>query len=331
MLICLLPVLCWAQKDDTLHLYNGDRIIGEIKSMALGKLRLSTDKMGTINVQWDAIQRLLSNKTFEVRSSRGQLYYGRLEPSSAQDQMHIVTNTGAFDLAKERIVELTRIRNAFWDRVDGSVSIGANFTKADDLLSLNAAFNTKYRSRKYRSELNANSMVTLQNGETSNRKQDARLSLDRGIGSRSMVGTQIAAEQNSELGLDLRASAQLYAGYEVLHTNQSLLLPSVGALVNREYTQDGQETNNLEGLLKLRFQKFSYDDPELNIDTHVAYYPSFTVAGRHRLSFELDLRFEVLNDLFLSLTLYDQYDSKPTDSEAANNDYGASISVGYSW
>ena len=57
MLLCCvlaMPVL-GQRKSDLVTLYNGDRVTGEIKSLGNGVLKLSTDSMGTVNIEWQEI------------------------------------------------------------------------------------------------------------------------------------------------------------------------------------------------------------------------------------------------------------------------------------
>ena len=50
-----------AQKNDTVYLYNGDRITGELKKFEYGLLFLKTDAMQTVNIEYDRISRLLGD------------------------------------------------------------------------------------------------------------------------------------------------------------------------------------------------------------------------------------------------------------------------------
>ena len=44
-------------KTDVVILKNGDRVTGEIKSLDRGKMSLSTDHMGTIQIEWEEVRR----------------------------------------------------------------------------------------------------------------------------------------------------------------------------------------------------------------------------------------------------------------------------------
>jgi hypothetical protein len=50
-----------------------------------------------------------------------------------------------------------------------------------------------------------------------------------------------------------------------------------------------------------------------------------------RLQFDAGARREILKDLFLALSIYDTFDSKPPNPDAARNDVGIVMSVGWSY
>src|SRR5688572_26580715 len=67
-----------AQKTDSVWIRNGDRITGEVKSLYRGRLKYSTDDLGTIYIEWDKVVRISSRATFEVQLSSGLKYFGTL-------------------------------------------------------------------------------------------------------------------------------------------------------------------------------------------------------------------------------------------------------------
>ena len=64
---------CQAQKTDTLWLRNGDRLVGEIKRLSRALLKYSTDDLGTVSVEWDKVDRLVSPASFEIEDLIGRL------------------------------------------------------------------------------------------------------------------------------------------------------------------------------------------------------------------------------------------------------------------
>jgi hypothetical protein len=106
-----------------------------------------------------------------------------------------------------------------------------------------------------------------------------------------------------------------------------------GALVyTREvFLTDQPVANSAEGVISLRTELFSYDDPELDFTTTFTVLPSMTKSGRVRVDFDTKLRYEIFKDFFWSISFWDNYDSKPPDEASEKNDYGLTTSVGWSF
>src|SRR5437660_3166628 len=100
-LLALAAALLWAaplnaQKADTVILRNGDRIVGELKALDRGAVSYLTDDMGTLAIQWDKIDRLISDRYFEVEVGSGEDRKStRLNPS------HVAISYAVFCLKKK--------------------------------------------------------------------------------------------------------------------------------------------------------------------------------------------------------------------------------------
>ena len=105
-----------------------------------------------------------------------------------------------------------------------------------------------------------------------------------------------------------------------------------GLLANREKPTDSVSfSNNLEGILSVKLIWIQHRHPKINITTNFDYFPSFTISKRYRLEYNLSVRYEIFKDLFIGLTFYDDFDSKPSGGGPALNDWGVVFSVGYSF
>ncbi len=63
----------------------------------------------------------------------------------------------------------------------------------------------------------------------------------------------------------------------------------------------------------------------------LAVLPSLSDSGRVRVEFRSRLRREIVKDFFLSLSLYDSYDSDPPVIGVERNDWGLTSSLGWSF
>ena len=74
---------------------------------------------------------------------------------------------------------------------------------------------------------------------------------------------------------------------------------------------------------------FRYDTPELDLSTSLQIIPNLSDSGRVRSEFDIKLRWEMVEDLFWELSVYDSYDSDPVLDDAEKNDYGIVTSLGW--
>ena len=65
-------------KTDLVFIGKADRITGEIKQLSRGILQLSTDNIGTVNIEWEDVDSLSSVYQFRVEDQFGRKYFGAI-------------------------------------------------------------------------------------------------------------------------------------------------------------------------------------------------------------------------------------------------------------
>ena len=137
-------------------------------------------------------------------------------------------------------------------------------------------------------------------------------------------------EQNTELNLDLRVLAGAGIGRYFLRTNRNVLSAMAALDVTRENYIDATESKtNMEAVLGANFDAFRYWFPNMSLTSSLFAYPSLTEKGRVRISFQMNIRYEVFRRFYVSLGFTDSYDSKPGGETTTKNDY--SLTFGISW
>ncbi|MCU0371001.1 MAG: DUF481 domain-containing protein [Bacteroidales bacterium] len=337
LIICLAVIYIQvsAQKNDTVYLMNGDKITGEFKKFDYGTLTLSTDGLGTINIEYDKIKSAYSGKFFEIVDRTGFSTFGSIGRSSEPGTIDIVVSNGIVSRPIIEIVQMIPIKNKFWKRFYGSVDLGASYYKSTDIFQYNFSTNINHRSRKRLISFDMVSIYTDQHaGDTSiiTRKNDVSFDYMRFFEGKWWVGGGARAQQNTELDLDYRLQAGFVGGYDLVHTNPVKFYAVVGVLANKEKPFDTTTiSSNLEGFFSLQFSWLQHRHPKVDISSGFSFYPGLTINGRYRLEYDLSVKYEIISDLYLGFTFYDNYDNKPTGGESALNDWGTTIAVGYSF
>jgi hypothetical protein len=331
VVLCLIttPAALQAQKTDTLTLDNGDRITGEIKELAQGRLRYSTDAANTIFVEWIHVRELWTDKFLEIELESGERVFGSIVPAEETDKLTIRAARLVLTVDRMSIVAITPIKSTFWSRLDGLIELGFDFKKQNHTLNVSSTVEVNYRPRKF--------IVTLR-GDTYLLKQDSLADVTRN--NASLTGIWLPAErwfllvapaweENSELKLDSRGSLAVGGGRVFTRTNSVEWYSWLGLSFNREKLTDVEDpTSNLEGQISSRFRWFTFGSHETSLSADLDIRPSFTEAKRWRIDFETAFRRDLILDFYIVFKFYDQFDSRGEGQES-QNDYGVTFALGY--
>jgi hypothetical protein len=300
---------------------NGDHITGEIKKLQFGIVTFKTDDAGTLSIQWDKLRHMISTDIFEVDLADGRIYFGTLDTTYSVRQMVVRGKDRPKYLFKKYVVKIVPIKETFWDILDGYIKLGFNFTKSTETGQFSLGGNAKYKTRHGNTELNLNSIISFREDLQTAKRQDLTLTYQKYLVHKWFVGASVGLEQNTELGIQLRAITNIAAGYGIVQSNKDLFYGMLGVSINREnFTDTTDGATNLEGLLALNYQFYIYDSPKASLSTDIVAFPGLTDWGRIRVNYNITLSWEIIIDLFWELSGYYSYDNKPT-SGASSDDY----------
>jgi hypothetical protein len=325
------PLAGFAQKTDVIVMNNGDTVTGEIKGYGQGKLSLDTDHSGVISIKWSKIVSISSEKQFDVETTDGLHHFGSFGPSDPPGRLVIVSGPQTVTVGFFEVFDLAPVFQTFWRRWDGSVDFGFNYTHSNNLTQVNINGEANYRVKTYGLNLDLSTFYSQQDEAVASDRGSLSLRYDRYLKKRWLLQGGIGLERNIQLGLRLRTSIGFGAGRYVIQTNQAQLIPYLGLLGNREEPVDGEGTYNAEGLIGARYSYFMYDFPKLTIAASVDIYPSLTVSGRVRIELDASVRREIISDFYMSVSIFDSYDSKDPTTQLSRNDWGPTVSIGYSF
>ena len=129
------PLCALAARTDTVLLINGNTITGEVETYDFGKLEYSTDSMGTVNIDWEDIVTITSNRSLQVEVVDGTRYFGHLEAADERFHLNVITPAGPVQLSMRRIISNradppgTRVLSIAWKASFHSVSIRRRVAK----------------------------------------------------------------------------------------------------------------------------------------------------------------------------------------------------------
>jgi small nuclear ribonucleoprotein (snRNP)-like protein len=332
-LACSMP-LAHAQKTDTVVLVNGNAVTGEIKALEFGKLRYSTDSMGTVQIDWEDVIAVTSNQSLQVELSDGRRYYGSLRGADDRYRISVAlaARTGSVELATDDIVRITPIEtgDSFLEQLEGSVSFGLNTNKGSEVTTLNFDTDMRYRTLRYLVGLTARSTITDQPSEETNASHRISGNYQNFRPNRWFTDWFSSWERNDATGIDSRVSLGGALGRYIVQTNLdqfSLLAGVQGTRESRFGETDSKD--NAEGRIQVRYLHRNLE-PDTSLTFTADVYPLLKDLEQFRSQANLSFRREFIDDLYLDLSIYHTYESESSEG-AELTDYGVTTSLGYSF
>jgi hypothetical protein len=321
----------YGAKTDVVVLRNGDRLTGEVEQLERGYLRLKTDDLGTAEIEWDKVASVAAAAPFDVDDVRGNLYMGALVPGPAAGQLLIVWAERQETVALSAVVRMRRLSRSFWKRLDGSFDGGASYTSASSLFKLDFTGTLGVERPGYEINMDASSTLTTQPDVDDTRRSSVSLGYVRRFRNQWVGLAQGLLEQNRELGFDLRSSAAAGGGRFLLRSPKHRFLAGLGLSVNRERPLEGESTTNVEAMVLLTYDVFSYDFPKVDVSLVTGGFASLNDGGRYRLDVEARVKRELVKDFYATIRGYESYDSRPATEGVPRNDYGVTFALGWSF
>lgn len=318
-------------KVDVIVLQNGTRVVGEARSMKKSRLELKTDDMGTLQIEWGNVTQVTAPEFFEVEDMGGRLYFGSLGPGARTGEIEVASDWGSQTLPVREIARIQLVKSGFWERLDGSIDVGAGYTSASELLQLDFDVQVRFRRPKFETSAVADGVFTRQPEVEDTRRSSLTLGYARLFGNGQRIFTQGILEQNRELGYDLRASVVGGWATYLARSGRNELVGGAGLALNREIPVEGEKTTNLEAAIGLNYANFAYDFPNTDIQVNTMAYVGLTQWGRFRLEANASMRREIFSDFYLGLKGYESYDSEPATEGTPHNDWGLNLTLGWSF
>jgi hypothetical protein len=318
-------------RGDTLELKNGDRITGEVTKLEYGKLKFKTDYLGTLSVEWAGVKSLTSQQTFDVEAVTGQRHFGVLMTSS-QGWLVVVQQGSTATVPFGDVARIAPLERKFWERINGSLSAGYDYANSSRVSVLSLHFDATYRAALNTLSLRVDSNSTTSPEEGTVDRQRVAFAYQRAKPEARFWAAVASIDRNQELGVDGRLQAGAAFGRYVFQSSTAELATLIGAVVNQEWVTDGQSNQqNMEGLFAGSWRIFKFTAPETSLAFSATFFPSLTQSGRRRASVDTTLRREIIENFFVDLSAWYDYDNKPPSETAAKDDFGITTSVGYSF
>src|SRR4051812_43395573 len=298
--------------------------------MNRGKLQVKTDDAGTLSIEWDNIASIATADQYEVSMRDGTLLFGRFAPG-ASGTLRVAEDGGAAAIAAmPDIASFARIKAGFLQRIDGSIDLCGSYTHASGVGELTFSSGVRYRRPVYAYSATFNTNFTRQPDapETSRYSLKVDYTRYRGLW---LVSTFGLFEGNRDLGFTFRGTGAASIGRYLARRRHAEFLLAGGLAAGRELPVDASAVTNVDALVAANLSVFTYDYPTTSLDFSMLVFPSLDDPGRVRVNAEGKFKRELFKDFFVSVSGYDAFDNRPASATAKRNDFGASLSFGWTF
>ena len=317
-----------ALAQDRIIFRNGDEINGEIKTLDKGVLEVSTPyDDSNFKIDWGKVIDVRSDREFFVLMRSGNKDYVSFRSSEKIGYIFLQVEGQRFEVPINDIVMINLLEEEFSDRFEASISAGLNITKANNTRQFSTRGTIRYYARDWSTNANIDVIRSTQDNTEAVRRTNGSVNFSYLFYQNWFASLRNEFLSNTEQSLRLRNTHTLAIGNLIIRTNKLYLSGSIGASYNREdYTNATEVFNSSEAYIGAEFN--AYDVGDISLLTKLAYKPSFTSAGRYRIDFNVDLKYDLPLDFFIKLGYTLNFDSKPPNG-GPNDDFVFQTTVGW--
>lgn len=333
--VTFLSTVVLFSQNDSLVLVNGDVIIGEIKDMDRAVVTIETDYSDSdFKIEWDGIKEIYSVTSFLITTSNGDRLNGSLA-SSGDNMVTITLDEGwVKEVPFTDIVYLKSVDEGFWNKIDAFIDVGFDLTKANNQMTFSTRSGITYIAPVWGLGLNYNTNITTQTEGPNTNRTDGKLGFKYFLPKGFYIPVSINYLKSSEQNLNARWTTLAGVGYYFIHTNRMYWGADIGASYNNEnYAQPDSVpnyfiNNSFEGYFGTSLNLFDIGD--LSLSTSAKAFPSFTEAGRWRVDFSFDTKYDLPLEFYIKIGFSMNYDNQPV-SGGSDMDYTLHTGVGWEW
>ena len=330
-----IPTAAAADKTDVVVMNNGDRLVGEIKSLQVGQLEFKASYMASaVELDWTKVTQLESTRRFRVEFADGLLASGSISKSNSPSDgldFEVVEVFGPTKRNHLDVVSLEPLEKSIWSRFRGSADVGLTLQPEVGQTTWTGNLSLDFPAEKFRVDSQVSSYFDSQDNAESSVRQSFALSYYQYLSKKYFVLGMTGLLKDNQLNLDLRSTLSIGGGKFLTHsTRQGLSVFAGIAATNEKYFETTTNNNgtSAEGLTGMEYYMVRFASSQ--IKTKLLAYPSFSDWGRVRVDWESSFSWEIWNDVYWKMSILENYDSRPPEG-ASHNDFTMTTSIGISF
>ena len=320
-------------QQDSLVLFNGDVLVGEIKTLSQGVLTMETDYSDSdFKIEWTKVSEIYTNQLYTINLTDKTVLTHATIRTVGPRKLHLKDAYLEKDVWIDEVVYFRQLDESFWSKLSASVDLGYSRTKAENLQQYNASATLGFKTDQWTSNASYRQVRSTQDDVEPIRRIEGSISSDYMLRSGIFFGAALNFLSNTEQNLDLRTTGVVGSGYYFVRKNTWYWNGILGIAINNENYRELSDTipssdrQSYEGAIATELNL--YDLGDLNLFTNIYWYPSFTEAGRHRIDYKFDVSYDLPLDFYVKAGITLNYDNQPATG-ASDTDYV--IITGFGW
>ena len=170
-----------------------------------------------------------------------------------------------------------------------------------------------YRSRRWLTELDADSLLTINEDTDRQSRNNLALQSRRFLRPRWSALGFLQFQQNEELSLNLRSLVGVGAGRILAQSNRTLVNAVGRCRLHARAVSGEDEQNVAEAVAGGSWEWFTFDGRSTNLSTATYTYYALNLDSRLRLEMNTSFKSDIVGDLYWSINAFESFNSQPPD------------------
>ncbi len=291
-----------AAAEAVIHLRNGDRITGQIKSETATEITVQTGSLGLVAIPIGEIARREEKSTVAAPSAPTPQGAATNAPAAAPTPAPAATPPVAATPAPKP-------KPAAPKRWNSEIQFGLNlrYSTKDQQEALVIAKST-YAKDRLREILDYSFNHGQINGVQSANRMNGSSKTEYDLSPRVYAFGLGGASYDEIRRIDRQFEVNPGIGYQWLKTPDLVLKTEVGFGYQDQFYSNGREVNSFSGRLAGIYTWRIWD--KLMADGRMEYFPNVEAFNQYRFRFESTLRYPLMKNLSLNMILIDVYDTQ---------------------
>ena len=321
----------FCQEKDSIILYNGQILIGEVKQANLGIISIDDIDLKIVNVKLLKIKTLIINERFKIETIDKKFYYGSMRTTNKEGWVDILNVDGKIiPVHVTHIFQLISLEAGFFNRLTGNVSAGLSFTKSSAIGQVNFSANVQYSTKLIDYNLSLSSLGSIDSSKYSRDNENAQLLTTYDLSGSWFLAAAIQYQRNLELSIARRYLGLAGAGNKLFSKKTWRLLALTGITVSQEKSIEGASSAALfEVPFSLIFNFYQFQHPDIQISSTQTVYLSVSQKGRVRYDGNTSFSWQLIRYFYLNINPYINFDNQPPSGSASNFDFGIVVGLSY--